>query len=89
VPRRSHRTTRLTAVDLFCGCGGLTQGLRGAGFRVVAAVDNDPLSVTAYAANHRDVHVWGRDMRELAVASLREAGCAEGDLTRNGQTLRG
>ncbi|MCB5285389.1 MAG: DNA cytosine methyltransferase [Candidatus Cloacimonetes bacterium] len=54
-----------TAVDLFCGCGGLTVGLKKAGFRVLGAVDIDPLSVTTYKANHRDVTLWERDIREL------------------------
>ena len=27
------------AVDLFCGCGGVSEGLKQAGFSVVAAVD--------------------------------------------------
>ena len=29
-------------VDLFCGVGGLTCGMRQAGYRVVAGFDNDP-----------------------------------------------
>lgn len=54
-----------TAVDLFCGCGGLTVGLKDAGFKVVGAVDNDALSVQTYKANHRGVRVWEEDIREL------------------------
>ena len=54
-----------TAVDLFCGCGGLTVGLKRAGFRVLGAVDVDPLSVKTYKANHRDVTLWEKDIREL------------------------
>src|SRR5258708_32192084 len=41
-----------TAVDLFCGAGGLTQGLNHAGFTVLVGADSDPLAVEPYAANH-------------------------------------
>lgn len=62
-----------TAVDLFCGCGGLTVGLKRAGFRVLGAVDVDPLSVKTYKANHRDVTLWEKDIRELDPQELLDA----------------
>jgi DNA (cytosine-5)-methyltransferase 1 len=55
------------AVDLFSGCGGLTLGLKQAGFRVIAAVESDDLAVETYRANHRRVKVWHNDIRELPV----------------------
>jgi len=60
----------LIAIDLFSGCGGLTQGLRDAGFRVIAAVDNDQLSVATYKRNHPGVYVWQEDIRRLSVAKV-------------------
>lgn len=40
-------------VDLFCGIGGLTCGLRQAGFNVVAGIDNDKSCEFAYTKNNK------------------------------------
>jgi len=61
----------LTAIDLFSGCGGLTLGLKQAGFKVIGAVDIDPLSVETYKANHKKVEVWERDIRDLKVSEIK------------------
>lgn len=53
------------AIDLFCGCGGLTLGLKQAGFDVIGAVDIDNLSIETYRANHPEVHLWEDDIRDL------------------------
>lgn len=57
------------AVDLFSGCGGLTLGLKRAGFRVVGAVEIDSLAVKTYEANHEGVFVWG-DIRKLGAKQI-------------------
>ncbi len=61
-----------TAVDLFCGCGGLTTGLKNAGFRVLGAVDVEPLSAETYKSNHRRVKIWKIDIRKLDPTELME-----------------
>lgn len=61
---------QLTAIDIFSGCGGLTLGLKKAGFKVLGAVDNDHLSVETYKVNHPEVEVWEIDIRDLKAATL-------------------
>jgi DNA (cytosine-5)-methyltransferase 1 len=68
--KKPNSNRKPTAVDLFCGCGGLTVGLKRAGFRVLGAVDVDPLSIRTYEANHKEVMVWETDLKDLAPAEL-------------------
>jgi len=71
----------LTAIDLFCGCGGTTVGLKQAGFRVLGAVDSDPLAVRTYEANHPEARVWPEDIRGLQPLEIAAAlGLKPGDL---------
>jgi DNA (cytosine-5)-methyltransferase 1 len=44
-------TDPLSAVDLFCGAGGLSQGLVDAGFELLAAADHDPDACATYRHN--------------------------------------
>lgn len=70
-----------TAIDLFAGCGGLTQGLRDAGYRVIGAVENDSLAIETYRSNHPRVRTWCVDIRKLPAARvLRELCIKPGEL---------
>lgn len=60
-----------TAIDLFAGCGGLTQGLKDAGFNVVGAVEIDVAASESYRLNHPRVHLWQCDIRELEPSVIR------------------
>ena len=44
-------TNSLTCLDLFCGCGGFSLGMKRAGFRVLAAIDFNEEAVTTFKAN--------------------------------------
>lgn len=56
---------KLTAIDLFSGCGGLTLGLKQAGFVVIGAVELDSLAAETYSINHPEVKVWQKDIRKI------------------------
>jgi DNA (cytosine-5)-methyltransferase 1 len=55
----------LTAVDLFSGCGGLSCGLKDAGFHVAAAVEIDNRAQATYKLNHPTVRLYMQDIRTL------------------------
>lgn len=84
---RTAAETRLsypwpTAIDLFCGAGGLTTGLKSAHFRVLAAVDIDPLALDTYQRNHPRVELWESAIEDLDAAEVRsELGLRVGELS--------
>lgn len=71
--RKGQQVQRPTAVDLFAGCGGLSEGLRQAGFKVVGAVELEPSAVKTYRLNHDGVYVWERDIREVCLREVRQS----------------
>jgi DNA (cytosine-5)-methyltransferase 1 len=68
--RHNLSKSKPTAIDLFCGAGGLSEGLRQAGFNVLGAVDQDPLACSAYRLNHREVELWQIDIRRLSGSKI-------------------
>lgn len=60
----------LTAIDLFSGCGGLTSGLKKAGFKVLAGVESEALEAETYRINHPEVKLWQIDIRQLDASEV-------------------
>ena len=60
------------AFDLFSGCGGLTLGLKQAGFNVIGAVEIDRLAVETYKMNHPEVYIWEKDIRALSINEVKK-----------------
>lgn len=56
----------LTAIDLFAGGGGLTVGLKRAGFEVVSAVEREKHACATYQANHSEVRLLEQDITEVS-----------------------
>ncbi|CAG9173507.1 putative BsuMI modification methylase subunit YdiO [Cupriavidus laharis] len=81
IAAQSTTKAKLTAVDLFSGCGGLSRGLKDAGFTVKAAVEINDKAQTTYKLNHKDVRLYSEDIRKLDPAEiLEEIGLEPGDL---------
>lgn len=59
-----------TAVDLFAGAGGTTQGLKDAGFDVLAAIENDRDAAATYRVNHEEVNLYDRDIQRVKAPAL-------------------
>lgn len=81
----------LTAIDLFCGAGGLSLGLARAGFKVIGAVDSWEPAVKTYRANFSHP-VVATDMRQLSGADLTHELGLEGsypDLVAGGPPCQG
>lgn len=55
----------LRAIDLFCGAGGLTLGLREAGIETVCAVDFEPYRLTTFSSHSPNVDIKNADIRTL------------------------
>lgn len=72
----------LTAVDLFCGSGGLSAGVLDSGIDVVSAYDNWPAAVKTYRRNIGD-HVLEFDLGDVDSAIL-EASQYEADIIVGG-----
>lgn len=67
-----------TAIDLFCGCGGLSQGMKQAGFKILCAVDNSKEAIASYKLNHPKVFALQQDVKTLTASEIRKLLAARG-----------
>jgi DNA (cytosine-5)-methyltransferase 1 len=60
----------IVAIDLFCGCGGVTYGLRKAGIRVAVGVDINPDCRLTYKLNNPGAKFIASDLRKVSGRDL-------------------
>lgn len=83
--KRRFKHDELTATQLFSGFGGLTEGIRRAGFTNITAANHNPYKVEVHEANNPEVEHWVADLvdpesadyhsaRDLPAADLLVAG---------------
>jgi len=61
-----------TAIDLFCGAGGLTCGLKQANYSILSAVEIDPLAAYTFSKNHPEVNLFEKDILSLNPKDIME-----------------
>lgn len=54
--------SQLNAIDLFCGCGGLSNGLEAAGIDIMLGVDHDEAALTTFKNNHKNSKILKADL---------------------------
>jgi len=62
---------KFNAIDLFSGCGGLTEGMHKAGFSTKVAIEIVPLAARAYKMNHPETEVIQKDIRLIDAEEIR------------------
>lgn len=83
---------KFTMIDLFAGAGGLSAGLREAGFRGLYANELKSRYSETYAINHPDTIIDQRDIRKVDAKAVRkrlELGRGELDLIAGGPPCQG
>lgn len=59
-----------TAIDLFCGAGGLSEGFRQAGFHVLAGNDIDPYAAETFVASHAEAQFLPGPIENITVSEI-------------------
>ncbi len=79
--RGSTMAKNYTAIDLFCGAGGLSEGLRQAGYHVLAGNDYDATAGKTFAHTHRKAKFLPGPIQDIDAADfLRAANLKRGEL---------
>lgn len=63
---------RPTAIDLFCGVGGMSLGFEQAGFNVVAAFDSEDFNIRSHSLNFPDTKAVVADLSKCSGDDLRK-----------------
>ena len=61
---------RTTAIDVFCGAGGLSLGAKKSGFEIVVGVDICKAAAATFQENNPDAFVLNRDVRKVTGREL-------------------
>lgn len=87
------KETKPICIDLFCGGGGLSLGLKMSGFNVCLGIESDPAHYLVYTKNNLDTPVLLKDIQEIRkitpVLSLLKLKAKDIDLIAGGPPCQG
>lgn len=66
----SNKTIKYNSIDIFSGCGGLTEGLKQAGFETKVAIEIETDAVLAFKLNHKKTDVIQKDVRLITAKEI-------------------
>lgn len=69
--KKNNSAKEYFAINLFSGCGGLSEGMRQAGFSVVAAIENDKIAAKCYKENHPQTLLLNKDIRKVRISTIK------------------
>jgi DNA (cytosine-5)-methyltransferase 1 len=78
----------LRAIDLYCGAGGLSEGFRAAGYKMVFALDKDEDSCATYRLNHPDTRVECASITAFTPAEIAERAGGQVDVVLGGPSCQ-
>lgn len=61
-----------TVVDLFCGAGGLSEGFRMAGYKVILGIDFDRHSIDTFKKNNKGTKVINDDIKKVDIENIKK-----------------
>ena len=69
---QSDKKSNFTSIDLFCGAGGLTEGLKWVGIDTILGIDNWSPACKTYAHNHPTADVINTDISTLKFDAIKD-----------------
>jgi DNA (cytosine-5)-methyltransferase 1 len=62
-----------TAIDLFCGAGGLSEGFRQSGFQIIAGIDHDQASAETFKKAHSNASFFRGSIEDFPAKTVRNS----------------
>lgn len=90
IEKPREKSENYNFVDLFCGAGGMTQGLLQAGFTPVASAEINPIASATHQRNFPKCHHFSQDIQQLnAIEWLQQIGSPTIHLVVGGPPCQG